>query len=431
MVSGMDASGTSTEVPAAPPVTARFRDAFRARAFATFFAAEVQSVAGDQLARVALSVLVFRQTGSAAASGLVFAATFLPAIIGGALLGPVADRYRRRWVMVGVDGGRAALFAAMALPLPTAVRIVLLVAAVFIGPLFTTAGVAYLAAALDPETFRVATGLRMLSSQGAQVVGFAVGGVLVASLGPSWALAIDAGTFALSALVMGVLAPAAGDERRASPPAESGPAPSLRSVLWSDPRVRGLVALSALAGFFIAPEGLAVPVAQEWHVSTARAGLLLAAIPLGSVVGVLVLVRWVPRSRRNGAAYAMAVACGLPLVVSGIVARYPIALACWFLSGAFAAYQVEILTRVVLSIPQSLRGRGVGLATSVLLGAQGVGLAVFGGLGDALTPSGAIVAAGAAGALCAGLLVAGPLRPAGAAGSAGDSGSPTVAAGRR
>jgi len=411
----MDGSGTSTELPAAPAPpagTTRFQDALRTRAFATFFVAELQSVAGDQLARVALSVLVFQQTGSATASGFVFAATFLPAIVGGALLGPVADRYRRRWVMCGVDGVRAALFGAMALPgMPTTARVVLLVAAVFVGPLFTTAGVAYLAAALDSETFRVATGLRMLSSQAAQVVGFGVGGALVATLGPSWALMIDASTFALSALLMGVLAPSAGDERRrAAEPAPSGPAQSARSVLWADRRVRALLALSALAGFFIAPEGLAIPVAQQWHVSTTRAGLLLAAIPLGSVVGVYVLVRRVPRGRRTPVAYAMAAACGLPLVVSGVAGQYAVAVACWFVSGALAAYQVEVLTQIVLSIPQSLRGRGLGVANAVLLGAQGVGLAVFGGLGDALTPGGAIVLAGAAGAACAGLLLVGPLR---------------------
>jgi hypothetical protein len=41
----------------------RIIDAFRSRAFAVVFVAESQSIAGDQLARVALAVLVFRRTG--------------------------------------------------------------------------------------------------------------------------------------------------------------------------------------------------------------------------------------------------------------------------------------------------------------------------------------------------------------------------------
>src|SRR3954447_11200676 len=144
----------------APEAPVRFADALRLRAFAVLFAAEVQSIAGDPLARVALSVLGFRETDSATATGLIFALTFLPAIAGGALLGSLGDRYRRRAVMITVESIRAALFATMAVPsLSTSLRVVLLVLAVFVGPLFTTAGISYLAAALSPETFRVATGL--------------------------------------------------------------------------------------------------------------------------------------------------------------------------------------------------------------------------------------------------------------------------------
>jgi len=395
----------------AAQVPVRFADALRVRAFAVLFAAEVQSIAGDQLARVALSVLVFRQTGSAAATGLVFAATFLPAVVGGAALGALGDRFRRRAVMIAVDLSRALLFGVMALPLSTAARVVLLVAAVFVGPLFTTAGVAYLAATLDRETFRVATGLRMLSNQGAQVIGFAAGGALVAALGPSWALAVDAATFVVSALLVALAAPGGTDGRRAPvEPAGPGSTRSARAVLWRDRRVRALVALSALAVFFIAPEGLAVPFAGQWHASTTRAGLLLAAIPLGSVFGVYALVRRVPPRRRNSAAYAMAIGCGVPLVVSGAVDQFGLALACWFVSGACAAYQVEVLTQIVQGIPDGLRGRALGICNAVLLGAQGLGVAAFGSIGDALTPARAIVLAGAAGVAGAVVLVGGPLR---------------------
>jgi len=51
-----------------------------------------------------------------------------------------------------------------------------------------------------------------------------------------------------------------------------------------------------------------------------------------------------------------------------------------------------------------------------------VGLAVLGGLGDALTPGGAIALAGAAGAVCAGVLLAGPLRSTEASASSTDAG---------
>jgi MFS family permease len=375
------------DAPVRPP---RFADALRTRSFAVVFAAELQSVIGDQLARVALSVLVFRETGSAAATGLTFAATFLPAVIGGAVLGHLGDRFRRRTAMVAVDLLRCALFAAMAVPgASTGVLIGLLIFAVFVGPLFGAAEVSYLAAALSPEVFRVATGLRMLGNQGAQVIGFAAGGGLVALLEPRGVLALDAATFLFSVLLVGLAAPReppAALESSALTGDAAEEAATARAVLWHNHRARALVALSALAGFFVAPEGL------------------------GSVLGVYVLVRKVPVRRRTAVATAMAVSCGLPLVLSGSIVSFPLALGCWSLSGVFAAYQVEAITQVVQSIPDRLRARSVGICNAILLGAQGIGVALFGSIADGTTAAHAVALAGGLGSLLALLLAAGPLR---------------------
>src|SRR4051794_9572143 len=79
--------------------------------FRALWLAELLSVAGDQLARVALAVLVFGRTGSASWSALTYALTFLPALFGGVLLGGLADRFPRRRVMVVADLARAWLVA--------------------------------------------------------------------------------------------------------------------------------------------------------------------------------------------------------------------------------------------------------------------------------------------------------------------------------
>jgi len=62
-----------------------FREVFGVAEFRALWFAELFSIAGDQLARVALSVMVFRDTGSAALTGLTFALTFLPSLLGGIL----------------------------------------------------------------------------------------------------------------------------------------------------------------------------------------------------------------------------------------------------------------------------------------------------------------------------------------------------------
>jgi predicted MFS family arabinose efflux permease len=160
-----------------------------------------------------------------------------------------------------------------------------------------------------------------------------------------------------------------------------------------------------LSGFFIAPEGLAVPFAERWSDSAGRAGLLLSAVPLGSAVGVYVLVRRIRPARRMAVAAGMAVGCGVPLFVSGLAVSYPAAFVCWFVSGLCAAYQVEVLTKIVQAIPDELRAGAIGICNAILLGAQGLGVAAFGKVGDVFSPAKAVAAAGLLGAVAAGCLV--------------------------
>jgi len=111
-----------------------FTALLRIREFRLLWLADAQSLLGDQLARVALSVLVYDRTGSGLVTAAVYALTFLPALAGGVLLGPLADRLPRRGLLIGGDLIRAALLAAMALPaLSVPVLATLLVAAVLVG----------------------------------------------------------------------------------------------------------------------------------------------------------------------------------------------------------------------------------------------------------------------------------------------------------
>src|SRR5260370_376503 len=74
------------------------------------------SVAGDQLALVALTVLVFDRTHSPLLTAATYAVSFLPWLLGGLALSGLADRLPRRLVMIACDLARAMLVATMALP---------------------------------------------------------------------------------------------------------------------------------------------------------------------------------------------------------------------------------------------------------------------------------------------------------------------------
>src|SRR4051812_8445470 len=105
-----------TTVP--PPEVRRtgFRDVVGVAEFRSMWFAEILSVCGDQLARVALSIIVYGRTGSAVLTGLTYALTFAPSLIGGITLTGLADRFPRRNVMATIEAGRCLLVCAVALP---------------------------------------------------------------------------------------------------------------------------------------------------------------------------------------------------------------------------------------------------------------------------------------------------------------------------
>src|ERR671911_2563298 len=95
---------------------ATYRSLFADREFRALWIAQTISLTGDQLARVAIAFLVYDRTRSALVTALVYAVTYLPWLIGGPLLGGLADRYPRRGVMVACQLLSAVLVALMAVP---------------------------------------------------------------------------------------------------------------------------------------------------------------------------------------------------------------------------------------------------------------------------------------------------------------------------
>ena len=357
--------------------------ALRVPEFRALWAAEIVPVGGDQLARVGLSVMVFGRTGSAAWAAATYAMTFLPALVGGVLLGRLADRHPRRRVMLVCDLLRALLVALMVLPgAPLPVLCALLVAVVLLAPLHTAAQGALLPEVVPSRVFEAALAVRHVTGQAAQVAGFAVGGLLVATLSPAAALALDAASFVVSALVVRL-----GVAERPVPDAAAATAPvpwwvdartGLRTVLGDDRR-RLLVCAAWLVGCFVLPEGLAVPYAGQLGLDTAAAGLLMAADPAGSVVGAWLFTRFVPERVRRRAIGPLAVAAALPLGICGTAPGFGATLVLWGLSGAWAtACLVQAQSEFVRVTPAELRGRAIGVAAAGLVGAQGVAMLLGG-----------------------------------------------------
>ncbi|RSM72493.1 MFS transporter [Amycolatopsis sp. WAC 01375] len=380
-----------------PARAASFRSVFAVAGFRRIWLAHLLSVAGDQLARVALTVLVFDRTSSAGWASAAYALTFVPDLLGGAL-GGIADRFSRRTVMVVTDVGRAVLIALMAvpgLPLPAAAAL-LFVVQLMAGP-FHAARQAMLPDLLDPD--RLVVGQAVISStyQAGLVVGFGAGAAVVTSLGVPGALLIDAGTFALSALMLHF-----GLERFPPSAPSHHKRPSLIAgcrLVARDRKLRWLLLIACCCGFYVVPEGLAVPVAAELGGADALPWLL-AANPVGSVLGGILLSR-IPRERQVKVLGALTVASSLVLIPTGWAPGLVTIVVLWTLSGVFSAHDMITQTQYSLAAPAAHRGQVIGVAIAALRAAQAAGIAVAGLLAQLVAPTTVVTVAAGAGVVVA------------------------------
>jgi MFS family permease len=378
--------------------------------FRALWLAQILSYVGDQFAQVAIAILVFERTGSAFLTALAYALTYLPPIVGGPLLSGLADLFPRRRIMIGCDLIRAALVAGMAIPgTPFAVLCVLLSCTVLLGPPFSSARSAMLPDVLPGDKFVLGSAIGNMTYQATQILGFVAGAAFVAALNPNRTLALDALSFLLSALIV-----AAWVKYRPAPHRAHPKRPSLWEVtregavlVFRNPLLRSLVLFGWLAGFYVLPEGLAVPYAHVLHGSTFDIGLLMAAMPVGTVIGAFALSRLVPPATRLRLMGWMAMLSCAPLIVSAAHPPLGVVLAAWMLSGIGGAFQITAAAAFVQSLPRSGRARAFGLAQSGLFAAQGLGILIGGAAAQAIGPQLVVASSGILGLTSATLLALG------------------------
>jgi predicted MFS family arabinose efflux permease len=181
--------------------------ALRERNFRLLFWARTISFFGTNLAPIAVAFGILGIGGSASAVGLAFAAWTLAQVSTLLVGGVVADRLPRRLVMIASDSANFVVRAAMgALLVSGHARVWELIALQAVGG----AAAAFYSPAstgLVPETvpaplLQQANGLMSIARYAAFPFGAAAGGTLVATLGPGYALLLDAGTYATSALLL-------------------------------------------------------------------------------------------------------------------------------------------------------------------------------------------------------------------------------------
>jgi hypothetical protein len=373
------------------------------RDYRLLVAGGVISQLGDWASRLALAVLVFERTGSATAVGLTAALLVLPWLGPGQWLAARGERLDRRRLLVACDVVRGLLFLVIALgdlPLPAVLSMVAVAAT--IDPVFEANRAALLVDVVGTDEYADAIQFNHAVDQMAQLVGYGVGGGLIAVLGSaSNALAVNGLTFLVSALLL-----AAVSHRRAAEP-DTATAPSLRaawSFLVSDRLSMLAVVVTVVTVFAVmsVEAQAAVYGSAVAGLSGAGIGLLAATVPAATLV-VLTVVRSAGDDRavlRRGfvvAGLAGALAVGLLAVGD----PPGLAFAGYAAMGGVALYSTFANIVVGRRIPSSVRATTFAVLQATVFIAISTGAVAGGALSDLFSPQAAAAAAAATAAIAA------------------------------
>jgi MFS family permease len=390
-----------------PPPRATFRDVFADREFRALWFAEILSVTGDRLALVALTLLVYDQTKSSVLAALAYAAGYLPWVIGGLFLADVADRRPRRSVMVTCDAVRMVLVGAMAVPgVPLEALVALLFATTMFAPPFESARAAITPDILQGEKYVLGSAVFQTTFLAGQVAGAAGGGLAVAFIGVRPSLVVDAATFAVSGLLIGLGTRA----RPAAAKPEADPlSPVARIVggfrlVFGDQSLRTLLLFGWLVVFYTVPEGIAAPYARQLGGGPIATGVVLASTCLSTTIVTPLFTRFVRARQRLNMMGPLAFLTCATLVLTALRPGLAVSLVIFSLSAAFGIYQIAANTAFVVRVPNERRAQAFGIANMGVVVGQGATFVVAGAAAEVISPAAVIAIAGGIGAVVAFIL---------------------------
>lgn len=375
-----------------------YADIFAVREFRALFISRALSTVGDYIARAALTIAVFVETGSTALMGITFALTSLPDLIGGPLLAGLADRLPRRAVMVAADLGRVLLLLVMAIPgMPLAALWILLFVIRLLDSPFLSAYHSTMSVVLPGKRLVKGAAVTQLVNHVSYTVGYGLGGMVVGLTGLSAVLVFNAGTFAVSAFVIlrGVLArPATASAD--SPRSLLGAARAATRYIAGHPRLRLIMLFPFPIAISLVCETLAAPYAAQIGHGEAVAGLLMGAGPAGIVIGLWLLPMLIPDQRTRHVMALSIISCA-PLVLFLAVPGVAMAAVLIVVSGMALYYWIPLSAEFTQTVPDDMRGQAVGLMTTMMRATQGVAILLFGLVAENALSSTVLAVSGAIG----------------------------------
>ena len=380
------------------------RQTFRAlevRNYRLFFTGQVISVSGTWMQQVAQAWLVLQLTGSGVALGLVTAAQFLPMMLLGPWAGVVADRTDKRRILFLTQAAAAiaagtlgllALSGFVQLWMVFALALWLGVANAFDMPTRQ----AFVFEMVGPRHLSNAIGLNSIVMNAGRLVGPAIGGLLIATVGLATCFLLNAASYGATIAALAMMR--SHELQRAKPvPRSRGQLREGLRYVWSTPALRTPLVLIAIVGTFTYEFPVSLPLLSTFTFGAGAEGygLLLSAMSVGAVLGGLaVATRLAPSHRRLGWA---GMAFGVAVLVASVMPTLGATAMVMPIVGAISiAFITQANSTLQLTADPSMRARVIALYGVAFLGSTPIGGPIVGWVGEALGPRAGLALGGMA-----------------------------------
>lgn len=383
--------------------------ALRYRNYRLFFTGQIISTVGTWMQSVAMPWLALELTHSGLLVGLVLAAQFTPVLIGGQLGGVVADRFRKRNVLLVTQTlFMVPSFTLFVLSATGHAQYWMLICAAFatgtINVFDVPARQSFVVEMVGREDLMNAIALNSSVFNGAAVVGPSVAGVLIAAVGVPLCFLFNSLSYlaAIGALLLMRDLPAFSREAAAQNWLQR--IAQGASYARHEPVVGGLLVAVAVFSLFAMNRLTLIPLFAEQvlHVGAGGFGFLMAAMGLGALTGALTLAFYPHLGadpRRQLWMAGLWVAALLEFSLSRVFALSLVAL---FVAGyCQISFVATANNRIQTITPDHLRGRVMALYAQALIGVGPIGSTQAGALASLLGAPGSM----AIGALIAGAVV--------------------------
>ena len=384
---------------------------------------QLTSTVGDYCYAVALPWLVLSHGGSPALLGTVLACYGVPRVVALPAGGVLADKLGPRRVMLGADIVRAIVAGVLALVAARHVidLAVLAPIAVVLGAgegVFMPATSSIMPSLLAPDDLATGNAINMGALEAGSVLGPVLGGAMVAAAGSAPAFAVDAGSFAVSAVTLALMrlsrtaaaqptaAENPGTSAAAAPPSAVEAGPGLWQFVRRERLLKLLMLVTLVANFGVAGTfEVAAPALAHARWGAGGYGALLACIGTGTVAGTLASAT-AGRLRRPAVASGLALlVCAAATAALPFLGGLPGAAAAALILGVGIGFGNTVLITLVQKwAPGELLGRVMSLVLMCAIGFFPVTTLVTGVLVRALGPSPFFLIAGAS--VAAGVLAA-------------------------